>query len=190
MIISTTPSKRSDAPHGFTLVEVLIALAIGSMVLAGTLSAFLMIGRTSVSVANYSTAEAQIRRSIETLSEDLRASSNILTNNSSSITLTVPDSYAAYGNKVTYAYDNASKCLRQLFYDPATNALVQQFILVRDVDSLAFNRFSRLDTATTSDSETKRIQLTLAVRRKEQTVAAATNSIVSASFILRNKVAN
>jgi hypothetical protein len=63
-------------------------------------------------------------------------------------------------------------------------------ILVPSVASCTFARFDRLNVATTSPASTKRIQLTLVVRRKSQTVAAASNTILSASYILRNKLVN
>jgi hypothetical protein len=58
------------------------------------------------------------------------------------------------------------------------------------VAACTFARFNRLNIATTSPASTKRIQLTLEVRRKSQTVASASNTILSASYILRNKPAN
>eukprot|EP01035_Chromulina_nebulosa_P067794 gene67794-92888_t len=40
----------------------MIGASLSALVLAGTLSAFLMLGRTGANLANYSVAETQIRR--------------------------------------------------------------------------------------------------------------------------------
>ena len=55
MTTSTIRSKR--AIRAFTLVEVMIASSLGTMVLAGVMSTFLMLGRSGANIANYSEME-------------------------------------------------------------------------------------------------------------------------------------
>ena len=67
MTITITSSKRSS--RGFTLVEVMVASTLGTLVLAGILTTFLMLGRSGANVANYSIMEAESRRGLEELSQ-------------------------------------------------------------------------------------------------------------------------
>jgi Tfp pilus assembly protein PilW len=186
--------RTSRTPDGaFTLVEVIIGATIGSFILAGVLAAFLMLGRSGMNAAHYSMSEAEIRRAIEDFSQDIRMASNVTWNSAESITLTVPNNYASNGNQVTYAYDSStsgatSKCFYRV---PGTaSSTAGKTIYVRSVSSCSFARFNRLDVAANSDAETKRIQVTLNVRRTGATLVAANTALVSASFTLRNQPAN
>ncbi|MDO8541395.1 MAG: prepilin-type N-terminal cleavage/methylation domain-containing protein [Opitutaceae bacterium] len=197
MIISITrielAARGRSARRAFTLPEVIIGATIGSIVLAGVMSAFLMLSRSGVNVANYSASEAEIRRGLEDFSQDVRMASNITWNSDSSITLTVPNNYAANSNRVTYscAATAPGSTVRSFYRTPASpSASGGQLIYVRNVSSFAFARYNRLDAPATTDNETKRIQLTLNVRRTGQTTVAANTMAISASYLLRNKVAN
>jgi prepilin-type N-terminal cleavage/methylation domain-containing protein len=186
MTITTT---RSDARRrGFTLTEVLIAASLGSMVLAGVMSTFLMLARSGANVANYSMMESQSRRALEELSQDIRMASDVTWNSATSITLLVPDNYTSTSNRVTYAFDDATDVFfRMPGIASATNA---KTTLISNVSSFTYTRFDRIDNASTSDVTTKRIQLSMIVRSTTRTTATASNNILSASFILRNKPTN
>jgi Tfp pilus assembly protein PilW len=176
------------ARGGFTLVEVLIALTLSMIVLAGVMSSFLMVGRTSMNVSNYSVAEAEIRRAVEEFSQDVRMARDVKWNSATSITLTVPHQYLANANRVTYAFDEATKTFYRQPGGPASTA--PRTIFVRELVNVEFSRFNRLNLAAATDPETKRVQVTMTVRRTRSTVVAATTALVSASFTLRNKPTN
>jgi prepilin-type N-terminal cleavage/methylation domain-containing protein len=186
MITTTTHSKARR--RAFTLVEVMIGSTLGTIVLAGVLSTFLMLGRSGANIANYSMMETESRRGLEELSQDLRMSKSVTWNSAQSITLLVPDNYTSTANLVTYAYDSTTKDFYRM--PGIASATNPRTTLVKSVAACTFARFNRLNIATTSPASTKRIQLTLEVRRKSQTVASASNTILSASYILRNKPAN
>jgi Tfp pilus assembly protein PilW len=185
--------RRLPGGHGFTLPEVIIGATLSTIVLAGVLSAFLMLGRSGVNVAHYSASESEIRRALENFSQDVRMASNVTWNSATSITLTVPGNYTDYGNQVTYAYDaSTAGATAQCFYRAPGSAVstAPKTIYVRKISSFSFARYNRLDGAAISDSETKRIQISLNVRRAAQTTVAANTTIISASYLLRNKVAH
>jgi prepilin-type N-terminal cleavage/methylation domain-containing protein len=184
----TTTTQFKPPLRGFTLVEVMVGATLGTIVLAGVLSTFLMLGRSGANVANYSMMETQSRRALEELSQDIRMAKNITWNSAQSITLLVPDNYTTTSNQVTYAYDSTTK---DFFRMPGTaSATNPKTILVPSVASCTFARFNRLNASASTNASTKRIQLTLVVSRKSETVAAASNTILSASYILRNKLVN
>jgi prepilin-type N-terminal cleavage/methylation domain-containing protein len=202
MVYMTSSTIRSDpgflgqhrrriwGRQAFTLTELIIGSAISSIILAGVLTTFLMLGRSGSSAANYSISEAEVRRGIEEFSQDLRMASAITWNSATSLTLTVPNNYSGNGGQVTYAYDaSTSGPTAQSFYRMPgdTTSGAAKTIFVRRISSFQFERYNRLHATATNDAETKRIQVTLNVRRTGSTLVAANTILVSASYILRNK---
>lgn len=187
----TTSTIRSKGRRGFTLVEVMIAASIGTMVLAGVMSTFLMLGRSGANVANYSVMESQSRRALEEFSQDLRMASNVTWTSTTSITLTVPNNYTPTLGLVTYSYDSTAKTFGRSPADPSSASGTSR-VLIRNVVSFAYSRFDRINNPSTVDTTTKRIQLsmTASTAATTRTVPGASNIILSASYILRNKYAN
>ena len=185
-------SRRARAARGFTLVEILIGATLATVILAGILAVFLMIGRTGYNAANYSTMEAEARRALEMFSEEARMASNLTWNSSTSVTFRVVRASGAYD--VTYAYDaGTSGDTAQCFYrKPGGSAsTATPLILVRKVNEFAFRRYKVVNGANfaaSNDLETKQIQITLRSVRTGATTVAATNAVLSARVVLRNKL--
>lgn len=189
----------AQARRGFTLAEVMIAATISTFVLAGVLSAFLMIGRSGFLASSYSELESETRRALEIFGNDARKATDIRWNSSSNITLWVATATNAT-NAVTYAYDrddgSATKgCFYRLVGE--ADSTLPRRILVRNVNpDFTFERFkleqsSETDNRATSDLETKQVQVTMRARRSGSTTVSANQAALSARYILRNKrVAN
>jgi Tfp pilus assembly protein PilW len=180
---------------GFTLTEVLVSATLSVFVLAGVLSAFLMVGRSGYLASSYSELQDQTRRGLDIFGADVRKAANIRWNSAQSITLSVATATNAL-SLVTYAYDNdAASSTYQCFYrvigDAASTA--PRRALVRNVSSdFAFERFKleqsgNPDNTATSDLETKQIQVTFRAARTGSTTVASNQSALSARYILRNK---
>ena len=191
-MLPINPSVASRRRRGFTLVEVMIGATISVFVLSGVLASFLMMGRNGYNAANYSMMEAEARRALETFSEEARMAKNITWNSSTSITLKVVQSSGSYD--VTYAYDSAtSGATAQCFYRKlgGASSTSTASILVRNVTDFAFRRYkvvNGVDYTAANDLETKQIQITLRSMRTGMTTVAATNAVLSARVVLRNKV--
>ncbi len=175
----------------------MIGSSIGSFILAGVLSAFVMMTRSGQRLYNYNGMEIEGRRALEEFAQDVRMASNITYNSDTSLTLTVPDNYTGHSNRVTYYYNSATTgATAGSFYRRPGEAVAHTAttpglqILARNVYSCAFNRYDRLGTATTSDTSTKRIELSLRMRVTSTAGAAATENALSATYLLRNKTAN
>jgi Tfp pilus assembly protein PilW len=191
MTISTARPERTTA--GLTLVELMISSGIGSIIMAGVLSVVLMMGRSEMASSNYADMEAQSRRAVDEFAQDVRMASDVVWNSDTSVTLTVPDNYAANGNKVTYALDaSTSGATARSFYrlpGDTTSGSARQ-IMARNVSALAFSRYTRTNAVATDDYSTKRLQLTMNLRTSAQTTVDQNTLIVSASYVLRNKPSN
>jgi len=191
MIISTARPSRPSA--GLTLVELMIAGGIASFVMTGVLAVVLMMGRSGVAAANYADMEAQSRRAVDEFAQDVRMSSDLHWNSSTSVTLTVPDNYAATGNQVTYAFDDSTTgpTAGSFYRRPGTTASAGPGLtLTRNVTSLAFTRFTRTNTIAADDFSAKRLQLTMNLRTTAQTTVDQNTLVISASYVLRNKPSN
>lgn len=195
-IVRGTGRSCATAPRtaGFTLSEVLIAATLSVFILAGVLSAFLFLGRTGFRTSNYSELEAEVRRGLDLFADDVRMASGIRWNNDQSITLTIPTA-TGETSQVTYAYDSdRNSSTRQCFYRVEGDALSTQprRVLVHNTADFTFRRYKLeqpgvIDNTASNDLETKQIQVILRAVRHGATTAAATNSVVSARYVLRNK---
>ncbi len=197
MTISTprTKSRRQPGCDGFTLAEVMITASLSAFVLAGVLSAFLMVGRTSYNATSYSELSHETGNALDVFAQDTRQASDVHWNSAQSITLTLPTSTNAT-TQVTYACDSTSGsstfgCFYRLPGDASSTATRR--VLVHNVSSgFTFQRY-KLEQAgvsnntAASDLETKQISLTFRSSRTGATTVAANHTAVSASYILRNK---
>jgi hypothetical protein len=157
------------------------------------LSVVLMMGRSGLSASNYADMETQSRRAVDEFAQDVRMASNLTWNSATSVTLTVPDNYAADGNKVTYALDSAATgpTARSFYRQPGVPASgSSRFVLARNVTSLNFVRYTRTNAVAATELATKRLQLTMNLRTTRQTTVDQNTLVVSASYVLRNKPSN
>ncbi len=188
---SARRSGRRPATVGFTLVEMMVATLLSGFILAGILTSFTMLGRSGYNAANYSVMEAEARRALESFSEEARMANNLTWNNANSVTLTVVNSAGTY--QVTYAYDSStSGATAQSFYrlPGAATSTSPKLILVRNVTDFAYRRYKVIngaDYSAANDLETKQIQITLRSVRTGSTTVNATNAVLSARVVLRNK---
>ena len=183
--------SRRHAVGGFTLVEVLVAATVGGLVLWGVIATNLHLTRTGMRITHYSEMDAQVRRALEQLGHDAKIASDFKWNGTSDVTLTIPTA-AGSTTQFTYAWSAATE---SFFVVPGASSAITsgRIHLVRGIPTLAsgspglaFARFDRNGVAATTDLATKRIQVTMTLRR---TVGGAnlTQDSVAASFTLRNK---
>lgn len=183
---TTTLSPDHNASSGFTLVEVMISAALGSVILAAVISMFLFIGRSGANLTNYAEMEKQARNGLEYFAQDSRQASDMDWNSATSITLTVN------GSAVVYAFDSASG-------DFTRRASGSTITLIEGINTFSLDGYmitgAKVDTSdlttvakrNTASGVTKQIQIYLKSARTSNTVNTATNTVLSARYILRNK---
>lgn len=158
----------------------MIAAGLSSFVLAAILTAYLFIVRSGVNLANYSEMEGQARTALELFAEDTRQASSITWNSKFSVTLLVS------GSPVVYQYDDSTKIFQRVIGGSTRNLLsgVQAFEF--KAYNITGTEISLSDLAAAGKG-TKQLQLSLSAARTTQTVTRASNTVLSARFILRNK---
>lgn len=182
-------SLRSAAARrgGFTLVELMIGATLSSFVLLAILTTFLFMGRSGANLRNYSDMESQARRSLEIFAEDARQASAISWTSDVSVLLTVNST------GIRYSYDSSTR----LFSRQVGTATAQVLISGVRAGTFAFKAYNVAGSEmvlvsaanlTAASSSTKQIQISLEASRTTTTVTSATNLVLSARYILRNKI--
>lgn len=190
MNISTARSRAG----GFTLVELMVAAVLAGLVLTGVVTTNLQLMRSGVRVTQYAEMSAQVRRGVAQFEGDLKSASGITWNNASDITLTIPTS-AGGTRQVTYAWTGATESF-YMVPGASSAATSGRVSLVNGIPTrpdgsagVTFARYDRSGNVATTDAATKRVQVSMNVVRTARTAATATDTAVSAIFVLRNKPA-
>lgn len=192
--VSPEPRVRRRLRRAFSLVELMIATGLSGIVMTGVFSAALMISRSGYLLNNYTEMEGQARVALETFAVDARTAMRLSWNRASDtaplteLVLTAPDN-----STVTYTYDTGDGSLVR-----ATSAGDKK-VMVSGIQSFTFSAYSydhvagvellvpASKTLNVLNNETKMVQISLSARRTRSTLADATNTVVSARFVLRNK---
>lgn len=184
-----SPKRRKShrgASSGFSLVELMIGASLGAIILAGTLTVFLFLGRTGMNLRNYNDMEAQARKSLELFAEDTRQASSVSWTSINSVTLVVNTA------NIVYTYSSGS------FTRQAAGTTTTLLTGITDFNFSAYDinggtvvtTGTDLTSATaraSANSATKQVQISLSAARSAQTVTTATNIVLSARYVLRNK---
>jgi Tfp pilus assembly protein PilW len=207
--ISSTRRTDWRGRAAFTLVEVMVSASLSSVLLAGVISSFLMIGRSGVNAQNYTDLEMQTRKALEIFSRDVRMANSVNTGfSSTSVTLGIPDATTnrlSVAYTVTYTFDAAQHAFTRTVNTPGspTEVLVSNVRQLTGVNP--FNYFQYVTTGgykdgfidsvtgqimntTNNPASVKQIEINFVAQRDQSvTVTTATNRVLSARFILRNK---
>jgi prepilin-type N-terminal cleavage/methylation domain-containing protein len=207
MAFPISSTRRTDVGRrGFTLVELMVAATISSFILLGVLSSFLLIGRTGANAANYADLESEARAALEVFSREVRQAYFVESGYSSTtVTLRIPDSSAtrnALGYTVTYTFSTGAGTFSRTgppINNPSgtstTEVLVSGIETISGTNPLNYYRYVTgggylngfTNNTAANGTEIKQIEINFLIRRTDVTVTAATNKVLSARFILRNK---
>ncbi len=191
-------SARSLRRRAFTLVEVLVATTLGGVLLAAVLSSFLFLGRTGYAIQNYADMEAQARNAMETFALDVRMAYDVTWTvvNNRPTAVTVVTMQGNTRIPYTYTYNASAGTFTRQRTGSSPGPVTTLITGIKPNSAVDFFTAYKIDTqkinfATTSTTAaglmTKQIQISLEAQRTRSTLAATTNKVVSARFVLRNK---
>ncbi|HEU6448811.1 MAG TPA: prepilin-type N-terminal cleavage/methylation domain-containing protein [Verrucomicrobiae bacterium] len=193
--------KSTDFNHGgrsgFTLVEIMIALTVGTLLLIAFVGATISLSRHMLAVSNYNDLDNASRNTLDLMSRDIRNASQLIActpdatgTNYTSITFTNPSVFGNSGFSYTYA---GNALTRTYCY---TNGTASSRILLTNCDYLAFTLYQRVPTNTAAGfsfveagSETNETKLVSVSWRCSRSILGSkmnTESVQTAEIATRN----
>lgn len=160
------PANIRTADHaqqGFTLVEVMVALAIGSMIMAAVLTTYVISIRGFRAIANYAEIHADGRLAIDQFARDMRGVSRVVSINSSNLVVTIPIAFSNTGSVIsnkTVTYSLSNKTLYR-----ADTLSGQNSAIAHNIHAVNFVLFDKVGNPTTLTSIAKGVQIDLELRK-------------------------
>lgn len=109
--VETASTSRATAARGIALAEMMIALALGSLLFATVAALWLFGSRSFAAMGNYADLDAKSRNAIDLMSRDLREATGVTafqkTENSRSLTVT----NAITGKEISYTWNATARSL-------------------------------------------------------------------------------
>ena len=167
------------------MTEMMVAMAIGSIIMAGILTSYIMTSRQFRAISNYWEIHTRGRYAIDRFSSDIRGVSAISSINSAGpLIVKIPVTFSYTGmvtsNKtVSYTFNNGA--LRR--FDSSTGSTS---MLATNIYQLNITMYDRIGNVTTLPANAKGIQLELHLR-KYTAGQAQTEDYLSARLNMRNK---
>jgi len=172
-----------DTRAGFTLVEMMVASGVGTIVLTGLMLMFWFSNRSFASLANYLDLDQKTQSALDKMSREIRQVNMLTAYSPTSLTFQDWD-----GGTLQYTYDPNAQTLTRNKGD--TNITT----LLTGCDSLQFSIFQRTPNTNTYEpvststvTNTKVIELTWNCYRKILGNTANTECMESAKIVIRNK---
>ncbi len=181
---------RASKARGYTLVEIMVAVTLLSMVMASLIATFLVFSKGMAGVGNYGVMSAASRNTLERFSRDVHAATELTTTNSSEFEFAVSDEAGGY--TYNYTYDaTAHRFTRKKYSSGGT--LLATDVLFEDVadetDAFRMIFYNRLNEDVTDEAsvltEAKTVQIDAKLEKKVINQDTA-DHIISARFLMRN----
>lgn len=186
----TSRAKAPASRGGFTLAEVIVATSLSTLVLAGVLSTFLLIGRTGLNASAYASMNGELRVALEYFNRDVRLATDVRWTDQRRLTLVQPPDR---GPAVTYAYEPAAAPAAPGRFTRQVGDSAPRTLVASVAPDFAFARYRlpgpKLDTPppAANDLETKLLEVRLRAVRPDARAPAASQLATSARCVMRNK---
>jgi Tfp pilus assembly protein PilW len=182
-LLRLTQARRTNA--GFTLVEAAMGAAIGSIIMAGVLSTYIMTAREFRAISNYWEIHVDGRYAIDRFAADMRQVSDIASfATNGPLVVTIPTGFNSSGvvtSSVTVTYTYSGGALKRTLSSSGSTS-----VLATNVYNLRFALFDRVGSNTTLVANSKGISCEIFLR-KYTAGQKQTEDYLSARLDMRNK---
>ena len=177
--------NRLQARRGWTLMEMMVAMLLASVVMAAVISANITISRAMLATANYNDMNKTSRNALDLLSFDVRNAAYVT--NYSARALTLVNTFSNV-TRITYAWDGTN-------YLNRTQAGGTARVLLSGCGSFNFNYYLRLPQAnlqfapTTNSISTNSVKLISVSWICTRAILGSklnTESVQTANIVIRN----
>jgi prepilin-type N-terminal cleavage/methylation domain-containing protein len=177
-------STKKAGQFGMTLVELLLATAVGSLVALGLAQLTMYSGRSFAAMANYVSLDRASRNALDTMSKQIRQTNKLTESTTTSLTFEDSD-----GGTLVFTYDpNSKKLIR------SKNGVADAKPLLSECDYLRFSIFQRnpiggsYDVYPTATATTcKLVQLSWICSRQIFGLKVNTESVQSSKIVIRKQ---
>lgn len=172
--------KRPQYNRGWTLVEMIVALAAGSIILAAILSTALFVSKSFIAMGNYTDLDRESRHALDTMSRDIRNAAGMSAYATNSITLTNQD-----GSQFTYAWSSNTTLLTRVSSGTTT-------VLLTNCNILNFHIYQRNPannftfTVATNVAQAKLVDVSWRCSRNILGAIINSESVQTAKIVIRN----
>ena len=179
MVCKTTSTKGRA---GFTLVEFLVSMAVGSLIFLAVAVLGIYSGRSFAALANYTDLDAKSRDALDRLTRDVRQVKRLTASTATSLNFEDGD-----GAALSYVYSPGNRTL-------ARNKGGITNVLLTECDNLTFSTFQRNPISgtyeqfpTSSPATTQLINVTWSCSRKILGTTMNTESVQTAKIVIRKQ---
>ncbi|WP_269538927.1 PilW family protein [Cerasicoccus fimbriatus] len=170
-------SKRTK---GFTIMEIMISTALLGFLMAGLVSTFVFMLRSSVSLGNYADMNRDGTYFLERFGREIRMTSNVITAADNSFTIDVDSTSGT--ERITYSYLSSSGELVRV-----NNTTSSKKVMLDNISGIKIEYYNILGDLTTNINEVKSIQLRVDLTRNNMR-DDNTDHIISARYNMRNRI--
>ncbi len=143
-IIQQTGNRRR--PGGWTLMEILVASAVGTIVMGSLMAVLVFSTRSFIAVANYGILNQSSRFALDMMNRDIRNASQIDANSTTNRLIMT----SLTGDKFSYVYDPSTGTLTRNFTNSANT--VTTSVLLTNCDVFTFTYYLKVPAIAPSGS--------------------------------------
>ena len=175
-----SPPRRSQLCCGWTLVEMMVAMVVGSAILLSILVTGSAVTNTMVAIVNYNDLNKRSRNTLDILSRDLRNTATVTSLTTSQVTVT----NMITADSINYQWDG-SNAFTRTFNGVST-------VMLTGCDTLFFKGYQRNPTnnlqflPASTVSQTKLISVSWRCSRQIFGAKINTESVQTAQICIRN----
>jgi prepilin-type N-terminal cleavage/methylation domain-containing protein len=160
--------KTLRSQRGFTLAELMIAVALVALVMAGTFVAL----QQGENAYQYGSGRVEVQQTarvaVDRIVKDLRTGTTVTASNATNVTFQYIDDAGATVT-VTYRLNGTS------FERDQTNPAVGNQVLIGGVTALALTYYDQNNVATTTPANVRSVQIRVTTRTADTTIANMAN---------------